>query len=58
MSGRVCGDGSLLTSSSYGYFRIVFSNDGSRNKHIKSLVIHNKQFGGLCKVLHSFDFDL
>ena len=51
------GKPSLLDS--YCYLGVEFSSDGSWDKHIKSLIMHNRQkLGGLYQVLHNFAFDL
>ena len=44
---------------SYCYLGVEFSSDGSWDKHIKSLIMHNRQkLGGMYRVLHSFALDL
>ena len=49
----------VLVLNSYCYLRIEFGSDGSWDKHIKSLVVHNKQkLDGLYRVLHDFVLDL
>ena len=48
------GGESLPILDSYCYLGIEFSSDESWGKHIKSLVVHNKQkLGGLYQVLHN-----
>ena len=38
---------------------VEFSSEGSWDKHIKSLVVHNRRkLGGVCRVLHCFASDL
>ena len=50
---------SLPVSDSYRYSRIEFSSDGSWDKHIKSLVVCNRQMlGGLYHILHNLALDL
>ena len=47
------------TLDSYCYLRVEFSSDGSWDKHIKSLIVRNRQkLGGLYRVLHNFSLDL
>ena len=59
LSGWVWGGESIPILGSYCYLGIEFSADGSWDKHIKSLVVHNKQkWGGLYQVLHNFALDL
>ena len=48
-----------LVSNSYCYLGKNFSSDGSRDKHIKSLIVCNMQkLAGLYWVLHNFALDL
>ena len=55
----VWGSESLPILDSYCYLGIEFSRDGSWDKHIKSLIIRNRQkLGGLYRVLHNFALDL
>ena len=55
----VWGQESLPVLDSYCYLGIEFSSNGSWDKHIKSLIICNKQkLGGLYHVLHNFALDL
>ena len=52
------GNEELLVLDSYCYLGIIFSSNGSWDKHIESLVIRNKQkLGGLYRVLHNFALD-
>ena len=51
----VWGDESLPILDSYCYLGVEFSSDGSWDKHIKSLIMRNRQkLGGLYRVLHNF----
>ena len=55
----VWGDESLPILDSYCYLGVEFSTDGSWDKHIKSIIVHNRQkLGGLYRVLHNFSLDL
>ena len=55
----VWGGESLPILDSYCYLGIEFSSDGSWDKHIKSLIIRNRQkLGSLYRVLHNFALDL
>ena len=55
----VWGDESLPILDSYCYLGVEFSSDGSWDKHIKSLIMRNRQkLGGLYRVLHNFSLDL
>ena len=60
VSGKwVWGDESLPVLNSYCYLGVEFSSDGSWDKHIKSLIVRNRQkLGGLYRVLHNFALDL
>ena len=52
------GNKELPVLDSYCYLRIIFSSNGSWDKHIKSLIIRNRQkLGGLYCVLHNFALD-
>ena len=53
------GNEELPVLDSYCYLGIIFSSNGSWDKHIKSLIIRNRQkLGGLYRVLHNFALDL
>ena len=55
----VWGGESLPILESYCYLGVEFSSDGSWDKHIKSLIVRNRQkLGGLYRVLHNFALDL
>ena len=44
---------------SYCYLGVEFSSDGSWDKHIKFLIMRNRQkLGGMYRVLHNFALDL
>ena len=59
MSEWVWGSESLTIIDSYCYLGVEFSTDGAWDKHIKSIVVHNKQrLGGFNRVLHNFALDL
>ena len=60
VSGKwVWGEESLPVLKSYCYLGVEFSSDGSWDRHIKSLLIRNRQkLGGLYRVLHNFALDL
>ena len=55
----VWGDESLPILDSYCYLGVEFSSDGSWDKHIKSLIMRNRQkLGGMYRILHNFALDL
>ena len=60
LSGKwVWGHESLPALDSYCYLGIKIGSNGSWDKHIKSLIMCNKQtFGSLYQVLHNFALDL
>ena len=60
LSGKwVWGHESLPVLDSYCYLGIEFSNNGSWDKHIKLLIVRNRQkLGSLCRVLHNMALDL
>ena len=60
VSGKcVWDDESLPVLNSYCYLGVEFSCDGSWDKHIKSLIVCDRQkLGGLYRVLHNFALDL
>ena len=57
-SGWVCCDESLPVLDSYCYLEIVFSSDGSWDKHTKSWITRNRyKLSGLYKVFHNLALD-
>ena len=55
----VWGDESLPILDSYCYLGVEFNSGGPWDKHIKTLIMRNRQkLGGLYRVLHNFSLDL